>query len=276
MNGKISVNSKPHMGSEFKVSIFNIQATTQSPSVEIQDSANIKQLEIKKSKILIVDDNENNRMLLFEFLNHPKIQLFEAINGKQALELAAKEMPDLIFMDLKMPVMNGQIALNKMKNNDLLKSIPVVAISASPPNFNTNSSIKEQFDGFIHKPVKLAEVTASLSQFLEIKGNNNQVQELEKTHKKLGSSLQRISTDLLSEIEQQFLSRCNEVLDNQLIDEIESFSLDLHQFSITTKNHELKKFCSELNESINNYQIDIVLFLLLEFKKKVKSPIKQN
>lgn len=81
-------------------------------------------------KILIIDDEEVSRYLLKSVLSETKFTLLEAENGMIGLEVALKERPDIIFLDLMMPIMNGFETLQKLKENKVTKDIPVIIVSS--------------------------------------------------------------------------------------------------------------------------------------------------
>ncbi len=81
-------------------------------------------------KILMVDDSRTFRLLVRKVFESFECELFEAENGKEGLIAAAKEKPDLIILDVTMPVMTGEEMLKRLKSSDTLKSIPVIMLTA--------------------------------------------------------------------------------------------------------------------------------------------------
>jgi CheY-like chemotaxis protein/MinD-like ATPase involved in chromosome partitioning or flagellar assembly len=81
-------------------------------------------------KILIVDDDENNRAVLSDSLDGEHYTLLEAVNGNDALKVAEKEMPDLILLDIIMPGLDGITVLRKLKEQEQTRRIPVIVVSA--------------------------------------------------------------------------------------------------------------------------------------------------
>ena len=80
-------------------------------------------------KILVVEDVDVNRDLVVQLLED-EYEVIEAVNGEEAVALALKEQPDLILMDLSLPVMDGWEATRQIKSNDDLKSVPIIALTA--------------------------------------------------------------------------------------------------------------------------------------------------
>jgi CheY-like chemotaxis protein/MinD-like ATPase involved in chromosome partitioning or flagellar assembly len=99
--------------------------------------------DMNQPSILIVDDDDNNRGVICDALGGDSYKLLEAANGQQALEIAGKEMPDLILLDVLMPGMDGIAILHKLKERPKTSSIPVIMVTA----LNMDSQISVCLDG---------------------------------------------------------------------------------------------------------------------------------
>ena len=112
--------------------------------------------------ILLVDDHEDNRHALSIVLEREGYRVLEAENGREAVDLAQKELPDLVVMDLAMPVMDGREALRVLRSDLRTASIPVVLLTAMALSVDRERMVAEGFDGLLVKPcmppVLLAEV----------------------------------------------------------------------------------------------------------------------
>jgi DNA-binding response OmpR family regulator len=86
---------------------------------------------MKPKKILIVDDDEELHILYGLYLRGESFQIFKAFNGQEALEAVAREAPDLIVLDMIMPVMDGEEFLIKLRNENKVKEIPVIIASVN-------------------------------------------------------------------------------------------------------------------------------------------------
>ncbi len=80
--------------------------------------------------ILIVDDNNDVRVMIRHHVESLKCRVIEACNGQEAIEVVTRERPDLILMDLNMPMMDGLSAARAIRQNEDLRSIPIIAITA--------------------------------------------------------------------------------------------------------------------------------------------------
>lgn len=105
-------------------------------------------------KILVVEDNEDNREILVYRLRHlGTYEIIVASNGKEALETAASAKPDLIFMDLKMPVMDGLEATRVLRQMDWGKDLPIVAITALAVEGDREKAMDAGCTDYIPKPI---------------------------------------------------------------------------------------------------------------------------
>jgi signal transduction histidine kinase/DNA-binding NarL/FixJ family response regulator len=167
MNGGIDVKSTPNEGSTFTVNINDIQVSSSEVSVLEASSLEIKNTTFNGSNVLVVDDIESNRMLLSELLSRVNLKVTSAQNGQEAL-LSVKEcLPDLILMDIRMPVMNGIDAAKIIKENPETKNIPIIALTASAYTNHKESIEKTGMDGYLTKPIRISQLLAELSKFLK-------------------------------------------------------------------------------------------------------------
>jgi len=166
MNGKITFNSTPGEGSSFFLSMFGVAASSQSNTDVNLLTDNLSQKVLAAAKILIVDDISANRRLLCDFLIGHPLEIIEAENGIEAISLAKKHKPDLILMDIKMPEMDGAEATQRIKDDENLKHIPVIAVTASSIKASDVEQRNVLFDDYLTKPVKLNILLGSLRNFI--------------------------------------------------------------------------------------------------------------
>jgi signal transduction histidine kinase/DNA-binding response OmpR family regulator len=117
---------------------------------------------------LVVDDVKENRDILSKMLHHLGVEVREASNGKEALERIQEQIPDIVFMDIRMPVMDGFTVIHLLRQR-FAKHIVCIAISASTLHHQTQKVLQAGFDAFISKPFHFNEIYACLSQFLAVK-----------------------------------------------------------------------------------------------------------
>ncbi len=120
-------------------------------------------------KILIVEDNEMNRDMLSRRLARQGFEIAFALDGKQGVEKALSEMPDLILMDMSLPVMNGWEATEKVKSNPATKGIPVIALTAHAMAEDREKCIAAGCNDFDTKPVDLPRLLEKIKVLLAAK-----------------------------------------------------------------------------------------------------------
>jgi len=106
-----------------------------------------------KKKILVVEDNEDNREIFVFRLQQLDFEVLVASNGKEALEIASRSKPDLIFMDLRMPVMDGWEATRALRQTEWGRDLPVIAVTAHAMKEEREKALNAGCDEFILKPV---------------------------------------------------------------------------------------------------------------------------
>jgi CheY-like chemotaxis protein len=121
-------------------------------------------------KILLVEDNEMNRDMLSRRLSRNGFEITIAVDGRQGVEMAASEKPDLILMDMSLPVMNGWEATQKVKADPATSAIPVIALTAHAMNDDRDKAIAAGCDDFDTKPVDLPRLLHKIKTLLDGKG----------------------------------------------------------------------------------------------------------
>lgn len=117
--------------------------------------------------ILVVDDHEDNRELLKAFLSGLGYDVVEACNGLEAVKVATRISPDLIIMDLSMPVMDGFNAVRILREIPETSAVPVVACTAYTTASYKVQALSVGFDEFLTKPIDFTHLNYVLEQFLE-------------------------------------------------------------------------------------------------------------
>ena len=118
-----------------------------------------------KKKILVVDDTEWNRDLLVQLLEDDYTVL-EAVDGEQGVKAAERDEPDLILMDLGMPVMDGWEATRRIKANDALKRIPIIAVTSHAMVGDEIEARKAGCDDYLPKPIDEQLLIEKIRKFL--------------------------------------------------------------------------------------------------------------
>jgi CheY-like chemotaxis protein len=104
-------------------------------------------------RILVVEDNRKNRKLMVDVLKHYGFEVMEAEDGAQGIETAKQHMPDLIFMDLQMPGINGVEAIRAIKAAPETRHIKIIAVTAFAMRGDKEKILEDGADGYISKPI---------------------------------------------------------------------------------------------------------------------------
>jgi len=120
----------------------------------------------KSSKILIVDDEQDILELIRHALNKEGYEVHIAINGQQALEKTAKVLPDLILMDVMMPIMDGMEACRQLKEDPATQNIPIVFLTARSEEFAELAGFEAGADDYIAKPIRTRVLTSRIKAIL--------------------------------------------------------------------------------------------------------------
>jgi len=107
-----------------------------------------------RKKILVVEDNlDNRRILVYRLKRIGEFDIVEAGNGQEALSLVESEAPDLIFMDLKMPVMDGWEATRRIRLLEVGRRIPIIALTAQAMAGDEQKALAAGCDDYVAKPI---------------------------------------------------------------------------------------------------------------------------
>jgi len=120
-------------------------------------------------KILIVEDNEKNRTLVKDVLKYHGYEVIEAGNGKEGIKIAKENNPDLILMDIQMPVMSGYDAIKILKNNPETKDIKIIALTSFAMESDKEKIMEEGFDDYLAKPIDIRRLPELAKKVLEVK-----------------------------------------------------------------------------------------------------------
>lgn len=168
MGGEISVTSTENIGSEFVVTLkFDKPKSAQQASTQ-NELLNIK---IAPMSVLVAEDNKTNRFLISKYLQDLPLRIHFAHDGREAVESAQKIKPDLIFMDMSMPEMDGLEATQLIRNSPDAQP-HIIALTANAYARDRDACFAVGMDDFIAKPVKKAELLTKLKEVSLTIGTN--------------------------------------------------------------------------------------------------------
>jgi CheY-like chemotaxis protein len=167
MGAAIEVRSRPGQGTTFWFEA-SFPHAERAAGDTVDGSAHIVGYAGRRRRVLVVDDHEANCDLLCGLLRQLGFETDVAHDGGEAVALAQRVGPDLVLMDLNMPVVDGHEAIRRMRSTDSLKATPIVAVSATHAEDGEASSRAAGADDFIAKPVDNGVLLAAIGRLLEL------------------------------------------------------------------------------------------------------------
>jgi CheY-like chemotaxis protein len=120
------------------------------------------------AKVLLVEDNEMNRDMLSRRLIRRGFEVVFAVDGKQGVDLARSEKPDIILMDMSLPVMDGWQATRCVKSDEATRSVPVIGLTAHAMSGDREKAIEAGCDDYDTKPVEINRLIGKMERLLGV------------------------------------------------------------------------------------------------------------
>ena len=257
MGGEIHVESRIGEGSRFSVRFFDIKYSDEIIDHEGAFLWEEQNIVFNGSRILIVDDVPHNRNLVMTYLKGYDLKLFEAENGEIAIEYAKIYQPDLIFMDIRMPGINGYEATEIIKQEKSLKDIPIIALTASTMRSELNR-LNETFDGYLRKPVQKNTIINELIKHIPYETPE---QAIVKPAETVGEKIPgAIPAAISSELKEQFKESFRQSIENQInylmIDDLKELVDAMQGFAIEHDISQLKDMTAELKGFMDTFDFE--------------------
>jgi len=264
MNGKISVSANPEGGSIFKVFIPDIHIAAIVGNSEINSDISLDSIKLKEARILLAEDISTNREVVKGFLRRQPLEIIEAENGEQALKFAREYKPDLILMDIQMPVMDGIEAIKILKSDPELKQIPIIALTASIFNKDIDD-LKSLCEGYLRKPVSGYNLLRKLAKILmneDIETEKIISKENEESEKKEDY---RIESDFYNFVNGELMGKWKLISETMGVDDIEEFGRIIIESSEKNNCTPLIKYGKKLTETAAALRVEKMVKLLNYF-----------
>ena len=280
MNGEITVSSKTEEenpdehGTTFTVSLPGIEIARREETGK-QDHSPREIVNFKNAHLLIADDVPMNRKMMTGFLHELKLEASECANGEEALQFCKETPPDLVIMDLKMPVMDGYQATRKIREDPGTRNIPVVALTASAIETGDEPE-KDLFDGFLTKPVSLSQLVTELRQHLphEHKADDSATEEDDQVTNLTGqlSALPEADRTHLSITYLPALIRLKET---RILGEIRKFGEELLAYGKENDRSAIREWAGLLLDQVAGFDLERIPGTLQMLENALKSASKQ-
>ena len=119
------------------------------------------------TKILIIEDNVKNQKLFKIIIDSLGFTSLLAKNGEEGILIAKKELPDLILMDIQMPVMDGIKAFKVLRDDEKTKRIPIIALTSYAMKGDKENLLNLGFNAYISKPIRIEDFTNRITKFIK-------------------------------------------------------------------------------------------------------------
>jgi two-component system, cell cycle response regulator DivK len=117
-------------------------------------------------RILVVEDQPDNRQIIRDMLSATDYEVAEAEDGEEALAAIAKQRPDLILMDIQLPILDGYEATRRIKADPALRTIPIIAVTSYALSGEAEKAREAGCDDYVPKPYSPRELLAKIRQYL--------------------------------------------------------------------------------------------------------------
>lgn len=124
------------------------------------------------AKVLLIEDNEMNRDILFRRLSRRGYVVVFAVDGQQGVEMARSEKPDIILMDMSLPIIDGWEATRRVKSDNAIRDVPVIGLTAHAMTGDREKALEAGCDDYDTKPVELDRLISKIERLLSQRPNN--------------------------------------------------------------------------------------------------------
>jgi two-component system, cell cycle response regulator DivK len=121
-----------------------------------------------KKKILVIEDNEQNLYLVSFILEKNDYQVFQARSGDEGVRLAGQHEPDLILLDIQLPVMDGYMVAHELRKNKVLAKVPIIAVTSFAMPGDREHAMEAGCTGYIEKPIDPERFMSQIEQHLPV------------------------------------------------------------------------------------------------------------
>ncbi|MBC7475196.1 MAG: response regulator, partial [Candidatus Sericytochromatia bacterium] len=261
LDGTISVESKYGKGSVFSVSLFNIEIGDLNISNDMNiEKSWLKNIRFKNPILLIAEDVLSNRQVLKGYLETLNITIIETENGEDCISVARKNRPDIILMDMQMPVMDGYTAINILKLDKDLKNIPIIALTASGMKHE-----KDKFgsiaNDYLLKPIYKYELVELLTKYLPYEQDIEIGKEIENISTQINTQ-EELPIETKVELNKKFMHTILKLQKSLNFDDLIRFGKELEM--CTEKPNIIKDYCARLNDNIATFDTDKIYASLSE------------
>ncbi len=272
MGGEISVKSEVDKGSRFEIVFHNVSVAATRPISETDKKFDDEGIVFEKAVILVVDDIETNRDLIKGFFKDTDITVVEAEDGMKSIMMAKQHKPDVILMDLRMPVMNGYEATTQIRNDEELKKIPVIALTASGMKEDKEKSRQSGFDSFLTKPVQRSDLFHELSLYMKHSKIEKCPVKSGKREKPTDISPEILEKlpEIVDRLENEYMVLWKSAVETGFFDNIAEFASQIKEFGEECSLETLQNYGNDLSIQVSSFDIENINVTLNSYPRLVK------
>lgn len=263
MDGDISVRSTPQVGSVFRVDFPEVEVSARLPQSMTAEEPNVDFDDLEASHILVVDDNPINRELVRSFFEKTRHQISEAVDGQAAVDFILANRPDVVLMDIRMPVMDGRAALKHIRQEHGMDLLPVIAVTASSMA-GEEGALRESFSGYVRKPFSRALLYRELAQFIPKRKVGEMAELAEATEAAMDEPAPSAWVPLVAALRRIETAQWPAVRDGMVLSEVQAFAATLADLAVRHECPPLTEYAAKISSQVDDYA-------LMELEKNLAS-----
>ena len=260
MGGTLAVESSVGKGAVFHLRFLNVPVSGRLPVGDHAEPGGAVDFnDFAPATLLVVDDNRANRELMAGIFEKSHHRIYFAINGQEALDCLARTKPDVVLLDIRMPVMDGRMTLAEIRKQARLASLPVIAVTASS-EAGEETELQSQFSGYIRKPFSRHTLFLALERFLQKFPHEDALK-----HRNSGETLAGVSAllpeaaakwrELALELRRQEAAQWPTLRDTLAVNKTRSFAHTLFSLGQTAYCAPLTTYAAALSTFADSYAI---------------------
>ena len=220
----------------------------------MEDKASeISHIRFKEALLLVVDDVKTNAELIKSLFEKSSIKVISAKNGQEAYDISKEKHPDLILMDIRMPIMDGYESTCLIKKNPDTKSIPIIALTASVVFKNQEYYLEKGFDGFLQKPLETKALLGYLKKYLTYDIMEDTVSSTEIVLSDM--ALKKLKA-FISVLEAKYNEDYKEILNQNSFEAYALWAQKLLEYSYEYDNNYMVSYATQILDAIEAFDIE--------------------
>jgi PAS domain S-box-containing protein len=266
LRGSISLESELNQGTTFKFCLPSVKILDKAPTFcSISEDNNFQQF--APMTILVVDDLQSNLDLITEYFANTHHQLIFAHDGQEAIQMVMTHSPDLIFLDLRMPNMDGYETAKFLKEDRECQTIPIIMITASAEKEH-EIKIKQLCEGFLAKPVTVGQLVAMMKTIFPVHSPEKQPQNSSDSSAVFTATLNL--PELLVKLHAEMENSWQEIQETLTMREVEGFAQRLATWGKEHQCQQLLDYAETLITQLDDFDWDRIPDTVSQFAQVVE------